>query len=102
MIREWTSFFVTVFCLVYTYEIYLLYASPASYSSLIRNPGTIFFNVIALAFTLYHAATWFYLTGRVQPIKIGKTTTKPWQALIVNVVLLLVLFYVVIMLFGLK
>jgi fumarate reductase subunit C len=102
MVREWTSFFVATFCLVYIYEIYLLSTSPASYSSLIHNTGLVFFNILVLAFTLYHAATWFYLTGRVQPIKIGKTVTKPWQALIINVLLLLVVFYVVVILFGLK
>jgi fumarate reductase subunit C len=67
-----------------------------------RNPGIIAFNVIALPFTLYHALTWFYLIGKVQPIKFGKTTSKPWQALLVNIVLLLIVSYVVIQILVLR
>ncbi len=64
--------------------------------NLLKNPGVIAFNVLALLFTLYHAFTWFYLIGKVQPIKMGKTTSKPWQALLVNIVLLLIVSFAVI------
>jgi fumarate reductase subunit C len=103
MIRESTSFFVAVFSLIYIYEL-SLFASGARDSALalMRNPGIIVFNVVALMFTMYHAITWFYLTGRVQPIKIGKTTTKPWQALLVNIILLLVISYAVIQILILR
>jgi succinate dehydrogenase subunit C len=103
MIREWTSFFVAVFSLIYIYEL-SLFASGAKDSAfaLMRNPGIVVFNVAALLFTMYHALTWFYLTGRVQPIKIGKTTTKPWQALLVNIVLLIVISYAVIQILILR
>jgi fumarate reductase subunit C len=102
MLREWTSFFVSVFCLIYIYELYLMATSRTAYLDIVRNPLVVFFNIIAFVFTMYHALTWFYLTGKVQPIKLGKTTTKPWQALVVNTVLLLVFFYIVILLFGLR
>ncbi len=103
MIREWTSFFVAVFSLVYVYEL-SLFASGAKDSALalMRNPGIIAFNVLALPFTLYHALTWFYLIGKVQPIKFGKTTSKPWQALLVNIVLLLIISYAVIQILVLR
>lgn len=64
--------------------------------ALMRNPGIIAFNIVALLFTLYHAGTWFYLIGKVQPVKVGKTTTKPWQALLVNIILLLIISFAVI------
>ena len=102
MVREWTSFFVSVFCLIYIYEVYLLATSRAAYLDLVRNPLVVFFNIIAFLFTVYHALTWFYLTGKVQPIKIGKTATKPWQALLVNIVLVFVIFYIIVVLFGLR
>jgi fumarate reductase subunit C len=97
MIREWTSFFVAVFSLIYIYEL-SLFASGARADALnlLKNPGVIAFNVLALLFTLYHALTWFYLIGKVQPIKMGKTTSKPWQALLVNIVLLLIVSFAVI------
>ncbi|HZD13208.1 MAG TPA: hypothetical protein VE177_06790 [Candidatus Binatus sp.] len=103
MIREWTSFFVAVFSLIYIYELSLLAAGARdSVLSLMRNPGIVAFNVVALLFTLYHAFTWFYLTGRVQPLKVGKTTTKPWQALLVNVVLLVIISYAVVQILILR
>ena len=97
MIREWTSFFVAVFSLIYIYEL-SLFASGARADALnlLKNPGVIAFNVLALLFTLYHALTWFYLIGKVQPIKMGKTTSKPWQALLVNILLLLIVSFAVI------
>jgi fumarate reductase subunit C len=103
MIREWTSFFVAVFSLIYIYEL-SLFASGARDSALalMRNPGIIAFNVLALLFTLYHAFTWFYLIGKVQPIKLGKTTSKPWQALLLNIILLLIIFYAVIQILILR
>src|SRR5438445_6153750 len=103
MIREWTSFFVAVFSLIYIYEL-SLFATGAKDSALalMRNPGIIAFNVLALLFTLYHAFTWFYLIGKVQPIRMGKTTSKPWQALLVNIVLLLIIFYAVIQILVLR
>src|SRR5437867_11420788 len=103
MIREWTSFFVAVFSLIYIYEL-SLFASGAKDSALalMRNPGIIAFNVLALLLTLYHAFTWFYLIGKVQPIKMGKTTSKPWQALLVNIVLLLIISYAVIQILVLR
>ena len=103
MIREWTSFFVSVFTLIFVYEL-SLFASGAKDSalSLMRNPGIVAFNVVALVFTLYHAGTWFYLIGKVQPIKVGKTTSKPWQALLLNIVLLLIISYAVIQILILR
>ena len=103
MIREWTSFFVAVFSLIYTYEL-SLFASGAKQNALdlMRNPGIVTFNVLALVFTLYHALTWFYLIGKVQQIKFGKTTSKPWQALLVNIVLLLIISYAVIQILMLR
>jgi fumarate reductase subunit C len=103
MIREWTSFFVSVFSLIYIYEL-SLFASGAKNTALalMRNPGIIAFNLAALVFTLYHAFTWFYLIGKVQPIKIGKTKSKPWQALLVNIVFLLIISYAVIQILVLR
>jgi fumarate reductase subunit C len=103
MIREWTSFFVAVFTLIYVYEL-SLFTSGAKVSALnlMRNPGIIAFNLLALVFTLYHAFTWFYLIGKAVPIKIGKTTSKPWQALLLNVVILMIISYTVIQILILR
>ena len=102
LVREWTSLFVTIFCLVYIYELYLAWSSPATYLDVVSNPAIVFFNVIVLIFVLYHAVTWFDLTGKIQPIKIGRTVTKPWQSVVVNLILLIIISYIVIVLFGVK
>lgn len=99
MLRELTSFFVALFSLLYIWQVAQLASDTAgynSYLSLVRNPGMVLFGIIALGFTLYHSVTWFYLTGQVQPLKIGKTKTTPWQALVVNLVLLIIISYAVI------
>ncbi len=102
MIRELTSFFVAVFSLLYIWQVAQFASNPAgynSYLSLVRNPVMVLFSIIALGFTLYHSLTWFYLTGQVQPFKIGKTKTTPWQALVVNLALLAIISYAVIRIF---
>jgi fumarate reductase subunit C len=102
MVREWTSFFVAVFSLIYIYELYLFYANRLAYANLISNPVLIGFNIIVLIFVSYHAVTWFYLTGAVQRFKIGRKYTQPWQALVVNLIVLAIVFYVVITIFSLR
>ena len=99
MLRELTSFFVAIFSLIYIWQIVLLATDPAGFGNylvLLRNPVMVLFSIIALGFTLYHSLTWFYLTGRVQPVKIGRRTTTPWQALVVNLVIMVAVSYAVI------
>ena len=103
MLRELTSLFVTIFCLLYIYQLSVLAsgnsASYATYLNFLKNPLMIGFSVVTLAFCLYHAFTWFYLIGRVQPIKVGRRTTSPLFALLVNTVLLAAISYAVASLF---
>jgi fumarate reductase subunit C len=103
MVREWTSLLVALFSLIYIYGLSLwVTGSRNAFLTLLKNPAMIAFSFIALIFTLYHAVTWFYLLGQVVPMKIGKTTTKPWQALVVNLVLMLIVSYLVIWLLVLR
>ena len=103
MIREWTSLFVALFSLVYIYGLSLwATGSRTAFLDLLLNPAMIAFSFIALIFTMYHAVTWFYLLGKVVPVKIGKTTSKPWQALALNIALLLVISYLAVWLLVLR
>ena len=103
MIREWTSLFVAVYSLIIIYGLSLWWTGTAkSFLDLLMNPVVIGFSIIAFIFTMYHAITWFLLLGAVTPLKIGRTTTKPWQALVVNLVLLVIIFYVAIQLLVLR
>jgi len=103
MLRELTSFFIMVFSLLYIYQLSVLASRNAaaynSYLGLLRNPVMVLFSTITLAFCIYHSLTWFYLTGKVQPIKIGKRTTTPVMSLVVNTVLMAAVSYGVVQLF---
>jgi fumarate reductase subunit C len=103
MVREWTSLFVALYSLLIIYGLSLwAMGSATDFLNFLKNPAVIGFSIIALFFTMYHAVTWFYLLGAVAPVKIGRSTTKPWQALILNLVLLAIISYVAIWLLVLR
>ena len=104
MVRELTSFFVSLYAIIYIYQLSLLaMGNTSSYDSFVRNPATIGFSIIALFFTLFHAGTWFHLMGKIQVVKLGpKKTATPIQALAANTVLLLVISYIVVYLLILR
>ena len=103
MVREWTSLFVALYSLIFIYGLSLwMMGSSADFLSFLKNPAIIGFSLVTLVFTLYHAATWFYLLGAISPIKIGRSKTKPWQALVLNLVLLVIVSYIAIWLLILR
>ena len=103
MVREWTSLFVALYSLIFIYGLSLWAAgSRANFLNFLKNPAVMGFSIVALVFTLYHAVTWFYLLGAISPIKIGRSKTKPWQALVLNLVLLVVVSYIAIWLLVLR
>lgn len=103
MVREWTSLFVAVYGLIFIYGLSLwMMGSRADFLNFLKNPAIVGFSLVALVFTLYHAATWFYLLGAISPIKIGRSKTKPWQALVLNLVLLVLVSYLAIWLLILR
>ncbi len=103
MVREWTSLFVALYSLIFIYGLSLWWlGSSADFLNFLKNPAVIGFGIVAIVFTMYHAATWFYLLGAVAPVKIGRSTTKPWQALILNLVLLAIISYLAVWLVVLR
>ena len=94
MVREWTSLFVAVYSLIFIYGLSLwATGSRANFLTFLKNPAIVGFSLVALVFTMYHAVTWFYLLGAISPIKIGRSKTKPWQALVLNLILLVIVSY---------
>ena len=103
MVREWTSLFVALYSLIFIYGLSLwMTRSRADFLNFLKNPAIVGFSLVALVFTLYHAATWFYLLGAISPIKIGRNKTKPWQALVLNIALLIIVSYLAIWLLILR
>lgn len=97
MVREWTSLFVALYSLLFIYGLSLwANGSSADFLNFLKNPAVVGFGFVALFFTMYHAVTWFYLLGAVAPVKIGRSRTKPWQALVLNLVLLAIISYLVV------
>jgi len=103
MVREWTSLFVAVYSLIFIYGLSLwATGSRANFLNFLKNPAIVGFSLVALVFIMYHAVTWFYLLGAISPIKIGRSKTKPWQALVLNLILLVVVSYLAIWLLVLR
>src|SRR5436309_10622925 len=103
MVREWTSLFVALYSLIFIYGLSLwAMGSRANFLNFLKNPAIIGFSLVALVFTLFHAATWFYLLVAIAPVKIGSSRTKPWQALVLNLVLLVIVSYIAIWLLILR
>jgi len=103
MVREWTSLFVALYSLIFIYGLSLwAMGSRAEFLSFLKNPAVVGFSLVALVFTMYHAATWFYLLGAISPVKIGRSRTKPWQALVLNLLLLVIVSYLAIWLLVLR
>lgn len=103
MVREWTSLFVALYSLVFIYGLSLWFnGSRADFLSFLKNPAVIGFSLIVLVFTMIHAVTWFWLLGAVAPVKIGRSHTKPWQALVLNLILLVIISYIAIWLLVIR
>src|SRR5215472_7008573 len=97
MVREWTSLFVALYSLLIIYGLSLwANGTRADFLNFLKSPAVIGFSLVALVFTMIHAVTWFWLLGAVAPVKIGRSHTKPWQALALNLILLTIISYVVI------
>ena len=67
-LRESSSFFVAYFGAIMLLQIHALHAGPTHYAhfqAFMRCPAMIIINLVALAFFLLHAFTWFNLVPRV-------------------------------------
>ena len=103
MVREWTSLFIAVYSLLIIYGLSLwANGSRADFLNFLKNPAVIGFSLVALVFTMIHAVTWFYLLGAIAPVKIGRKHTKPWHALVLNLILLVIISYLAVWLLVLK
>ena len=80
MIREVTSVFIAIFLVELLVLVHKIGQGPQAYAEMVaklQSPGWIVFNVVALAFALYHTVTWFRLTGVVQVVRVGERRVPP-------------------------
>lgn len=74
MIRELTCVFIGAYAAVILLALMRLSQGRADYEAFLlalRGPGWIAFHVLALAFALYHTATWFGVAPKAMPLRVG-------------------------------
>jgi len=75
IVRELTSLFVGLYCLLLLVTIYSLGQGEKSYDGMLiflKSGPIIFLHVVALIFTVYHSITWFNLTPKAIVIPFGE------------------------------
>jgi len=84
MIRELTSLFVGLYCAVLVAGLIRLAQGPAAWEGFVAalsSPLGAAFQLICLAFAIYHSVTWFALTPKAMPLMI-KDEPVPAMAIV--------------------
>ena len=71
MIRELTSLFVGLYCALLVIGIFRLSQGRAAWDSFVAalsSPWVVVFQLMCLAFAIYHSATWFGVTPKAMPL----------------------------------
>jgi fumarate reductase subunit C len=75
MAREVTCIFIGGYSLLLLVGLMRLSQGQAAYEAFVlalRNPASIAFHVLALAFSVYNTVTWFNVTPKALPVQIGE------------------------------
>jgi fumarate reductase subunit C len=71
MIRELTSLFIALYCTLLVIGVFRLSQGKAAWDAFlaaISSPWGILFQLICLAFAVYHSITWFAVTPKAMPL----------------------------------
>jgi len=74
MLRELTSVFVGWFVVVTLLQIRALTSGPAAYQAFedwLKSPPLLILNSISFLFVVFHSVTWFNVTPKAMPIRMG-------------------------------
>ena len=75
MLRELSCLFIGGWTLMFVWGLARLAQGPqawAEFLEALRSPASIVLQVLALAFAVYHAITWFKLTPKALPVQRGE------------------------------
>jgi succinate dehydrogenase subunit C len=75
MLREFSCLFIGGWTLMLVWGLARLAQGPAAWEGFLqalRSPASIVLQVLALAFAVYHAVTWFKLTPKALPLQLGE------------------------------
>jgi fumarate reductase subunit C len=89
ILRELSSIFVGYFVFIMIWLLHALSQGPESYAAFhawLKTPAAILLNLISLLFVLFHTITWFNLTPRAMPVRIGGKRLPDWMVALPNYV----------------
>ena len=75
MVREFSCLFIGGWTLMLVWGLARLAQGPEAWEAFLqalRSPASIALQLLALAFTVYHAVTWFRLTPKALPLQLGE------------------------------
>src|SRR5262245_41562614 len=87
ILRELSSIFVGYFVVVIMMLLYTLSEGPESYAQFqecLKTPMMIALNVVSFLFVLFHTITWFNLTPRAMPVRLGGKRLADWMVALPN------------------
>jgi len=80
MIRELTSLFIGLYCALMVVGVFRLGQGRAAWDGFLAalsSPPGIVFQLICLAFAMYHSTTWFDLTPKAMPLSVKGEPVPP-------------------------
>ncbi|MFQ5998441.1 MAG: hypothetical protein ACE5KO_03965 [Candidatus Bathyarchaeia archaeon] len=90
MLRELSGLFVAIYALIYVFQLSTLSAGQSDYAAFMATMSStpiIVLNLIFLGFAVYHSLTWFNLTSKVQPVKLGTRIVPKLAVFGVNILI---------------
>jgi len=75
MLREFSCLFIGGWTLLLVWGLAQLAEGPtawAGFLALLKSPACVAFQVVTLAFSVYHSVTWFNLTPKALPLQMGE------------------------------
>jgi fumarate reductase subunit C len=79
MVREFSCLFIGAYTLLLVAGLKALSDGRAQYEAFLeclKSPASIGFQLLALAFAVYHSITWFRLTPKALPLQLGETFVR--------------------------
>jgi fumarate reductase subunit C len=80
MVRELTSLFLALYCALMVIGIFRLSRGQAAWEGFVAtlsSPWAISFQLICLAFAIYHSTTWFAVTPKAMPLTMKGEPVAP-------------------------
>ncbi|HKX29167.1 MAG TPA: fumarate reductase subunit C [Blastocatellia bacterium] len=89
ILRELSSLFVAYAVILILLLLRAIGQGPESYAAFqerLKSPAALTLNSISLIFVLFHAITWFNLTPRAMPVRVGGRRLPDWMVALPNYV----------------